>query len=68
MSAQIGETHNLNRAKRAKSAPAIPYVSRGAGLYSEVSRDPGASMPGRDAGAWAAARGLSPRTGTPDKA
>ena len=68
MSAQVGDTHNLDRAKRAKSAPAIPYVSRGAGLYSEVSWDPGVAMPGRDAGARAAARGPSPRTGTPDKA
>ena len=68
MSAQVRDTHNLDRAKRAKSPPAIPYASRGAGLYSEVSWDPGASLPGRDAGAWAAARDPSPRSETLDKA
>jgi hypothetical protein len=68
MSAQVGDTHNLDRVKRAKSAPAAAYAGRGAGLYREVSWDPGVSLTGRDAGAWTAARGPSPRSETRDKA
>ncbi len=40
MAAQIGDTHNRGRAKGSESTPVVPYASRGAGLYSEVSWDP----------------------------
>lgn len=44
MAAQIGDMHNLDRASGTEKRPAVPYASRGAGLYSEVSWDPIASQ------------------------
>lgn len=40
MAAQIGDTHKLDRIMGSDALPAVPYASRGAGLYSEVRWDP----------------------------
>ncbi len=40
MAAQHGDTHSLERVNGSETIPAVPYASRGAGLYSEVSWDP----------------------------
>lgn len=68
MSAQVGDTHNLDRGKRTKSGSAAPYASRGAGLYSEVSWDPGASLPALDESARTAGAGSSHRPDPVEKA
>lgn len=44
MATQIGDIHKLERVKGTDPLPAVPYASRGAGLYSEVSWDPIASL------------------------
>jgi hypothetical protein len=68
MSAQVGDIHNLDRGKRTKSVSAAPYASRGAGLYSEVSWDPGASLPARDDATRSAGAGSSRDPDPVDKA
>lgn len=68
MSAQVGDTHNLDRGKRTKSVSAAPYASRSAGLYSEVSWDPGASLPARGESARTAGPGSSHGPDPVDKA
>jgi hypothetical protein len=57
MSAQVGDTQNPDPVRRAKAVPVAPYASRGAGLYSEVSWDPGAPLLGRAAGPRTAGAG-----------
>lgn len=47
MAAQSGDTHNPERTMGSEAIPAVPYASRGAGLYSEVSWDPIASLRAR---------------------
>lgn len=49
MAAQVGDTHKLNRTNGSEAIPAVPYASRGAGLYSEVSWDPIAALRARAA-------------------
>lgn len=49
MTAQVGNSHKLERLKGAKAIPTVPYAGRGAGLYSEVSWDPIASLRARAA-------------------
>jgi len=44
MAARIGDTHRLERAMGLDALPAVPYASRGAGLYSEVRCDPTDSL------------------------
>lgn len=47
MATSIGDIHGLERKPEAESIPAVPYASRGAGLYSEVSWDPVTSLRAR---------------------
>lgn len=47
MAADSGGTHRLERIKGSQAIPAVPYASRGAGLYSEVIWDPIASLRAR---------------------
>jgi len=49
MTAQVGDTHRMDRTNGSEAIPTVPYASRGAGLYSEVSWDPIASLRARAA-------------------
>lgn len=49
MAAKIGDTHRLERMKGSEPIPSVPYATRGAGLYSEVSWDPVTSLRARAA-------------------
>jgi len=49
MATLIGDMHKLERANGTDPNPPAPYASRGAGLYSEVSWDPIASLRARAA-------------------
>lgn len=45
MAANSGDTRILERIKGQEATPAVPYASRSAGLYSEVSWDSAARPP-----------------------
>ncbi len=47
MVAHAGDTNELERFNGSEAIPPVPYASRGAGLYSEVSWDPIAAFRGR---------------------
>lgn len=49
MAQPIGDTHSLELTNGTENVPTVPYASRCAGLYSEVTWDPITSLRARAA-------------------